>query len=102
MYTRQVILYNDSPVATEFLCLLDTGARGSEVGVSEREGVALACTEGGVGQDRWREQGDAPTSEKLLRVDPAQVSVYECACVRACVFLQRQIKGWGYQSVGDL
>lgn len=71
---RGVILYNDSPVATGFLCLLDTSAEGSEVGVDGREGVSMAYTEGGPGQGRWREQGDAPPVERLLRVEPAQVS----------------------------
>ena len=71
---RRVILYNDSPVATGFLCLLDTHAEGSEVGVDGREGVSMAYTEGGPGQGRWREQGDAPPAERLLRVEPAQVS----------------------------
>ena len=47
---------------------------------------------GGGVQGRWREQGDAPTSEKLLRVDPAQVSVceYVCICLHVHVYVSRQ------------
>lgn len=92
---RGVILYNDSPVATGFLCLLDTRAEGSEVGVDGREGVSMAYTEGGPGQGRWREQGDAPPVERLLRVEPAQVSrrdkqtghIFECMNILCQLYL---------------
>ena len=39
-------------------------------------------------QDGWREQGDAPTSEKLLRV--AQVSMCEYVCICLHVYVSRQ------------
>ena len=72
-HCRRVLLYNDCPVSTEYLCLLDKTARGSEEGVSEGETMAMACTEGGPGQGKWREQGTAPAAEKLIRIEPAQV-----------------------------
>ena len=79
---RRVLLYNDSPVPTGYLCLLDKTAAGSEEGASEGKSLALACTEGGQGQGRWREQGRA---EKLLRVKPAQVSKW--GLYRLCFFV---------------
>ncbi|CAI8005307.1 hypothetical protein GBAR_LOCUS4137, partial [Geodia barretti] len=67
---RQVILFNESPVSTDYLCLLDKRARGSEVGGTE--GVAMALTEGGPGQGRWREQGSTPPHESIVSVLPSQ------------------------------
>ena len=58
-------------MSTDYLCLLDKSARGSEVGGAE--GVAMALSEGGVGQGRWREQGTAPPTQSLLSVLPSQV-----------------------------
>ena len=43
--------------------------------VTEGGGVAMACTEGGAGQARWREQGGAPPVQTLLSVEPSQVRV---------------------------
>ena len=51
-------------MSTDYLCLLDKRARGSEV-VGE-EGVAMALTEGGPGQGRWREQGSTPPHESII------------------------------------
>ena len=54
------------------------------MGVNDREGVAVACTDGGVGQERGAELGSAPTVEKLLKVEPVQVrwsgGSFLCAC----------------------
>ena len=57
MSTRRVIFYNYSPVhvATEFLCLFDTGARGSEVG---EVWPWPALREGGGGGGRGRGSSD--------------------------------------------
>ncbi|CAI8019089.1 Cilia- and flagella-associated protein 47 [Geodia barretti] len=68
--SRQVILFNESPVSTDYLCLLDKRARGS--GVGGAEGVAMALTEGGPGQERWREQGSTPPHESIISVLPSQ------------------------------
>ena len=73
--TQKALLYNDSPVATEFLVVLNAGARGSEHGVDMSEGLAMACTEGGLGQTRWKEQGDSLSSEVLFQVRPDKVSM---------------------------
>ena len=53
-------------MSTDYLCLLDKRARGSEVGGAE--GVAMALTEGGPGQGRWREQGSTPPHESIISV----------------------------------
>ena len=37
------------------------------------EGVAMALTEGGPGQERWREQGSTPPHESIISVLPSQV-----------------------------
>ena len=58
-------------MSTDYLCLLDKRARGSEVGGAE--GVAMALTEGGPGQGRWREQGSTPPHESIISVLPSQV-----------------------------
>ena len=58
-------------MSTDYLCLLDKRARGSEVGGTE--GVAMALTEGGPGQGRWREQGSTPPHESIISVLPSQV-----------------------------
>ena len=59
------------------------------MGVNDREGVAVACTDGGVGQERGAEQGSAPTVEKLLKVEPAQVrwsgGSFLCTCT--CIYM---------------
>lgn len=79
--SRKALLFNDSPVTTDYLAVLDGQAEGSEHGVDQREGLALACTTGGLGQSRWREQGHTPPTESLLSVTPPQVlpSFFFCA-----------------------
>ncbi len=72
--SRKALLFNNSPVATDYLAVLDGQAEGSEHGVDKSEGLALACTAGGLGQSKWREQGYPPSSESLVNVSPAQVS----------------------------
>ena len=73
MSSPQVLLHNNSPVATDFLAVLDSEAGGSEHGVDMSEGLALACTPGGRGQGCWREQGHPPSSEAMIHVTPTQV-----------------------------
>ena len=73
MSSPQVLLHNNSPVATDFLAVLDSEAGGSEHGVDMSEGLALACTPGGRGQGCWREQGHPPSSEAMIHVIPTQV-----------------------------
>ena len=70
---KKAILYNDSPVSTQFLAVLDSQAEGSEHGIDMSESLAMACTPGGLGQSKWREQGTSPYSESLIQVNPAQV-----------------------------
>lgn len=75
--TKRGILYNNSPVVTEFMAVMDSeGVGGMVRGVDRREGLAMACTGGGLGQDQWREQGDAPSGEELITVTPMQVRTY--------------------------
>ena len=53
-------------MSTDYLCVLDKRARGSEVGGAE--GVAMVLTEGGPGQGRWMEQGSTPPHESIISV----------------------------------
>ena len=70
---RKVLLYNNSPVATQYVAVLDSGGVGSESGVNTSEGLAMACTTGGLGQRQWREQGDSPIADTIISVNPPQV-----------------------------
>ena len=74
--TRKAMLFNNSPVGTEFLAVLDNQAVGSEHGVDMSENLARACTSGGLGQSKWREQGSSPTTESLINITPMQVCIY--------------------------
>ena len=87
--TKQGILYNNSPVVTEFMAVLDSeGVGGMVRGVDRREGLAMACTGGGLGQDQWREQGEAPSGEELITVTPMQVRIRICAnTITLCHFM---------------
>jgi len=71
--TRKVVLYNSSPVATQYMAVLDSGCAGSEDGVNMSEGLAMACTSGGLGQNQWKEQGCAPSQSTIVAVNPTQV-----------------------------
>ncbi len=71
--SRKALLYNASPVATQYMAVLDRGGLGSVAGVDMSEGLAMACTSGGLGQNKWREQGDAPEQETVVSLNPPQV-----------------------------
>ena len=81
MLTRTGTLYNNSPVETAFIAVLDSEVVGGMQGVDKSEGLAMACTGGGLGQDRWKEQGDAPSGETLINVTPMQVCSYDTICI---------------------
>lgn len=83
---RKGTLYNNSPVETDFIAVLDSEAVGGTQGVDKSEGLAMACTGGGLGQHRWREQGDAPSGETLINITPMQVcDCNEPSCVWAWI-----------------
>lgn len=46
----------------------------TEGGVDMSEGLAMACTSGGLKQGKWKEQGDAPSNESVVSVTPLEVS----------------------------
>ena len=60
-------------MATQYMAVLDRGGLGSVAGVDMSEGLAMACTSGGLGQNKWREQGDAPEQETVVSLNPPQV-----------------------------
>ncbi len=74
--SRKALLFNNSPVATQYVVVLDSNGVGSEAGVDMSEGLAMACTSGGLGQTKWKEQGDAPSQEAVVSLNPSQVSVF--------------------------
>ena len=40
------------------------------------ESLAMACTAGGLGQTKWKEQGNAPPTDTIVQVMPAQVQAH--------------------------
>lgn len=85
--SRNVLLFNNSPVATQYVAVLDSSGVGGEAGVDMSEGLAMACTSGGLGQRKWREQGDAPGQETVLSLNPSQVSAFKFAQLDAWFIL---------------
>ena len=71
--SRKALLYNNSPVATQYMAVLDRGGLGTVAGIDMSEGLAMACTSGGLGQSKWREQGDPPEMETVVSLNPSQV-----------------------------
>lgn len=76
--TRKALLFNNSPVVSHFIVLLDDSVQGNEGGVDMSEGLAMACTSGGLGQTKWKEQGDVPSEESVISIFPSEVS--GCVC----------------------
>lgn len=75
--SRKVLLYNNSPVSTQYLAVLNNNVDGSVDGMYVNEGLAMVCSKGGLGQKAWREQGNALPGENLVQVIPMQV----CTCM---------------------
>ena len=70
-------------MATQYLALLDNSVRENIGGVDMSEGLAMACTSGGLKQAKWKEQGDAPNNESVVSVTPLEVS---CSSVETRVY----------------
>ena len=83
--TSKVLLYNNSPASTEFIIILNNDSAVREEvriiatfltislfslhqGVDTSGTLALACTEGGLAQEKWREQGNAPPLSEMIKV----------------------------------
>lgn len=76
--SRKVLLFNDSPVSTQYLAVIDSNADGCIDGMNVNEGLAMVCTDSGQHLRACQPQDNALPGETLVQVTPMQV------CQRLC------------------
>lgn len=73
--SRRVLLFNNSPVSTQYLAVINSNAEGSVDGMNVNEGLAMVCSNGGQYLKACKPQDNALPGETLVEVIPMQVHV---------------------------
>ena len=73
--SRRVLLFNNSPVSTQYLAVINSNADGSVDGMNVNEGLAMVCTNGSQHLKACKPQHNALPGETLVEVIPMQVHV---------------------------
>ena len=68
--SRKVLLYNDSPVSTQYLAVLNADAEGAVDGMDANKELAMVWSKT---QDFYKDQGHVQSGETMLQVVPMQV-----------------------------
>lgn len=71
--SRSVLLFNNSPVSSRYLAVIDSNAEGTVDGLNVNEGLAMVCTDGGHHLKPCSPQDSAIPGETLVQVIPMQV-----------------------------
>ena len=71
--SRNVLLFNNSPVSTQYIAVMNSNAEGSVEGMDVDDGLSVMCYKQGRRQEGCKEQSSALPGESLLQVIPTQV-----------------------------
>lgn len=79
--SRKVLLFNDSPVSTQYLAVLNTNAEGAVDGMDANEKLATLWSKS---REVCKDQSNAQSGQTLLQVVPMQVQDTRM-CVKLCI-----------------